>query len=403
MRTTITQAIVQKLKPGSDQWIYDTKLPGLVLRVRPSGVNSYLALLGRGKWYTIGRADVLKPETARELAQGVLGDVAHGKDPIVEKRKKRAATLEDFIREHYEPWATTNRKTGEGTVDRLRSRFKAFSATKLDEITPFAVERWRSARLKDGRTAATVNRDLVALKSALQKAVEWRIVDKHPLSAVKLTRVDTVGKVRYLSAAEEQRLRTALLARDGHRRGGRERGNDWRKKRGYRERPRYGSYSDNLTPLVLLALNTGLRFGELTALTWTDVDLTGEMLTVRAEGAKSAKARYIPLNTEALSVLRAWKPTEKAAGFVFPGKALGERLTDIKTAWLKVSGSKGADISDFRFHDLRHTFASRLVQRGVDLNTVRELLGHADIKMTLRYAHLAPEHKAAAVARLVSA
>ena len=290
MRTAITQVVVQKLKPGSDQWIYDTKLPGLVLRVRPSGVNSYLALLGRGKWYTIGRADVLKPEKARELAQGVLGNVAHGKDPIAEKRKKRGATLDDFLRDQYEPWATTNRKTGQATLDRLRQCFKApFGATKLGDITPFRVEHWRSARLKAGRTAATVTRDLVALKSALQKAVDWRLLDRHPLSGLRLARVDTVEKVRYLSAAEEQQLRTALLVRDGRRRGGRERGNDWRKKRGYRQRPRYGSYSDNLTPLVLLALNTGMRFGELTALTWTDVDLTGEMLTVTLRAPRAPR------------------------------------------------------------------------------------------------------------------
>jgi integrase len=74
-------------------------------------------------------------------------------------------------------------------------------------------------------------------------------------------------------------------------------------------------------------------------------------------------------------------------------------MKSLKTAWGKVA--KAATLKGFTFHDLRHTFASKLVQAGVDLNTVRELLGHSDIKMTLRYAHLAPEHKAAAVAKLV--
>ena len=117
-----------------------------------------------------------------------------------------------------------------------------------------------------------------------------------------------------------------------------------------------------------------------------------------AAHAKSGKTRYVPLNDEAVRILKTWRTSDVTpTGYVFPG-AGGERLIDVKTAWkplLRVAGVTG-----FRFHDLRHTFASRLVMAGVDLNTVRELLGHADLKMTLRYAHLAPEHKAAAVAKL---
>ena len=87
-----------------------------------------------------------------------------------------------------------------------------------------------------------------------------------------------------------------------------------------------------------------------------------------------------------------------AVASVFPSDS-GEPLTDIKSAWLALVGV--AKLTAFRFHDLRHSFASKLVMAGVDLNTVRELLGHADLQMTLRYAHLAPEHTAAAVEKLV--
>ncbi len=150
---------------------------------------------------------------------------------------------------------------------------------------------------------------------------------------------------------------------------------------------------------MLLALNSGLRRGELLALTWGDVDLVGARLTVRGATAKSGRTRYLPLNSDARDVLAAWNPREAtAADLVFPGPT-GARMTSLKTAWGKVATAAG--LKAFTFHDLRHTFASKLVQAGVDLNTVRELLGHADIKMTLRYSHLAPEHRAAAVAKLV--
>jgi len=100
--------------------------------------------------------------------------------------------------------------------------------------------------------------------------------------------------------------------------------------------------------------------------------------------------------------LKAWRPTPPSTGesHVFAA-ADGGRLEDVKGAWRALV--KAAAVKAFRFHDLRHTFASKLVTAGVDLNTVRELLGHGDIKMTLRYAHLQPETKAAAVAKLVSA
>jgi integrase len=111
----------------------------------------------------------------------------------------------------------------------------------------------------------------------------------------------------------------------------------------------------------------------------------------------------VPLNREALEVLTAWRASvgEPEAGLVFPGRSdsADGRLSDLKKAWAPVV--KAAKLSRFRFHDCRHTFASRLAMNGVDLNTVRELLGHQDIKTTLRYAHLSPQHKADAVARLV--
>jgi integrase len=141
-------------------------------------------------------------------------------------------------------------------------------------------------------------------------------------------------------------------------------------------------------------MNTGMRRGEILSLEWQNADLTNKNLTVISENAKSGKTRHIPLNTEAFETLKNWKKDSPSNGYVFTGQN-GNPLLEIRKSW--TTALEEAKISNFRFHDLRHHFASKLVMASVDLNTVRELLGHSDLTMTLRYAHLAPEHKAAAV------
>jgi integrase len=399
MRALIGLEVIRKL-PAKHLDVRDTRLPGFAVRCRPSGQHSYVALLGRGRVMTLGKVSVLAPAEAREAARQALADVAKGGDPMA-GRRRGAPTWQAFLTETYAPWAVEHQKTGALTVARLKVNFAEFDSVPLTDFSAFAVERWRTARLKAGRKPATTNRDLASLRSALTKAREWKLLTTHPLASVKQSRVDVIGHVRFLSADEETRLREALGVRDDRRRVAREQANAWRVERGYEVWPAFGLYTDHLTPLVLLAMHTGCRRGELLQLRWRDVDLVAAQLVVRGDGTKSGKTRVLPLNSEAGGVLKAWRPNAvDPSAFVFPGDE-GERLGGIKTAFLKVL--KDAEIVGFRFHDLRHDFASKLVQAGVDLNTVRELLGHADLKMTLRYAHLAPEHKAAAVAKLVRA
>jgi integrase len=207
-----------------------------------------------------------------------------------------------------------------------------------------------------------------------------------------------------------------LKIRDKRIKDERENGNKFRQQRSYPLLPELRDYhfADHLEPLVLLAMNTGMRKGELLNLRWENVDLTNSVVTVKAENSKSGKARHIPLNQNAKQAFIKWQSdvakaihhakaiylakgddeTALAGGYVFEGKA-NNPITDVKKAWSNLLVE--AKISEFNFHDLRHHFASKLVMAGVDLNTVRELLGHANLDMTIRYAHLAPEHKAAAV------
>ena len=134
-----------------------------------------------------------------------------------------------------------------------------------------------------------------------------------------------------------------------------------------------------------------MRKGEILGLEWAHINLEKEFLTVVSGNSESGKSRHIPFNKAALVN---WLNDTNSQGCVFKGID-DQPIKEIKKAWGNLLIN--ADILDFRFHDLRHHLASKLVMAGVDLNTVRELMGHSDLKMTLRYAHLAPEHKAAAI------
>jgi integrase len=297
-------------------------------------------------------------------------------------------------------------------VPMIRAAFRDLLELKLSDLSTGRIDRWRAlrrshhpsqatkAKVRDV-SRATINHNISGLRAALGRAVEWGMLSVMPLGKMKRRKEDENAIVRYLSGDEETRLRAALIARDKSRRGARESANAWRRERGYKEWPAHANYTDHLTPLVLVAINTGMRRGELLQLRWRDVDLQRRMLTIRGEGAKTGQTRHVPLNSEAAQVLGVWKPAPAcdANWCVFSGADSSTPVMAIKKPWMAIL--KAANVNSFRFHDLRHTFASKLVMAGIDLNTVRELLGHKSLAMTLRYAHLAPEHKAAAVESLV--
>ena len=134
---------------------------------------------------------------------------------------------------------------------------------------------------------------------------------------------------------------------------------------------------------------------------WKDVDLEGRILTLRAADAKTEKDQYIPMNDSLYSTLSLWKQQcadTSSTALVFKSPKTNSKFDNCRSAWDSLL--KEANIQNFRWHDMRHDFASQLVMDGVDLNTVRDLLGHTDLKMTLRYAHLAPENKLQAVKAL---
>jgi integrase len=140
---------------------------------------------------------------------------------------------------------------------------------------------------------------------------------------------------------------------------------------------------------VTLALNTAARQGELLALTWGDIDMKRKRITFRQ--TKNGEPRTIPMNRTARATLMTLDRGTPSRPEIFRNAA-GQRLLKSGITWAWAKAIAKADLPGFRFHDLRHSAASFMVQAGVPLNTVRDVLGHKSIAMTLRYAHLAPEH-----------
>ncbi len=374
--------------------IWDSRLSGFVLRVQPSGMRSYYAQIGRGRRVALGKVGELTPDEARERCQQALGNVAHGRPPLDGIDGTDGVTLGEFVAAVYAPGTHARRPKWAATyVARLQALFGDWYGRQLSGISVEDIDRWQTKRLNDNIAPATVQRDLNYLASVLTRAVKLGKLTDNVVRRVERPRIDRTPNVRYLDPAEEKRLRAALSERDAQMREARESANKWRKARNHELLPPLPHFGDHLTVAVLLSMNTGMRRGELLALRWASVDVKGGQITIEGSTAKAGQTRHIPLNDEARDILKKWKEQSPT----------GERViavdTGFKTAWGALL--ERAKITKFRWHDLRHHFASRLAQVGVPLNTVRELLGHGSMAMTLRYAHLAPDQKREAVAKLV--
>ncbi len=156
---------------------------------------SYIAQYGRGKRVTIGKADKLTPAQARDRAKKILADVTLGADPMADRRAARAYDLKTYLRIEYEPWTLAHHSRPDA-AKRIRNRFPDLLGRKLADINPWLIEKHRSGRVKEGIEPTTINRDIATLRSALSKAVEWGILENHPLNKVKPLRVDPSARIR---------------------------------------------------------------------------------------------------------------------------------------------------------------------------------------------------------------
>jgi integrase len=406
MIKNFTQSFIQSLKPQAKPYtVTDATCRGLYVYVGASKKTYYLKYLdGENKQHKhkIGEAgDVLTVTQARILANQLKAKVTTG-ESIEPVKPKHGLTLGAFIDIYAPQRLVSNPKAGQKTIDMIRSAFgKRFFALFVDELDIKDFNAWRSDRLATGAVKrVTLNKNIVALRAALNWGVENGYLYANPLSNMKLLKeTDAASKIRFLTDEERARLFAALDERERKMRDGRANHNEWLAERGQPPMPELdGAFADHLKPMVLISLYSGIRRGTLFNLRWGDIDFGVNVMTLRGEIMKGGEYLRIPINSVVEKTLLAWRAqSEKTApeSLVFPSPTSGETLTDVKKGWRALL--KSAGITNFRWHDMRHDFASQLVMKGVDLNTVRELMGHKDMTTTQLYAHLAPEHKLKAV------
>ncbi|MEW6686074.1 MAG: tyrosine-type recombinase/integrase [Candidatus Edwardsbacteria bacterium] len=297
---------------------------------------------------------------SKSVAELTLKDIevkiAKGKHLGIHESQK--ILFEDFAKQYLE-YAKTNKSanTYRLNITNLRALIPFFKEKYLSEIVSQEIERYKTERLKNV-TPASVNRDLACLRHLFNKAIEWGYVSTSPMKGVKQLK-EPPGRLRFLSKEEIQRL--------------------------FAELP-YGSKT-----IVLFALYTGLRKSEILNLRWSEVDFKNRMIIV--EKTKTNERRIIPMNQAVYKQLQEIS-IRRNGDLVFSDEYRKNLRKNFETALKKVS------IEDFRFHDLRHTFASYLVMNGASLKVAQQLLGHKDIKMTMRYSHLSQDHLQDAVNRL---
>jgi len=285
-----------------------------------------------------------------EIAENKFLDVRKDPEPI---------TFHEFAKE-YLKWAKTNKKasTYSRDISIMRGLGREFEGKNIQDVTSWLIEKWKSKRSEKFKPGS-VNRELALLKHIFSKALEWKKIKENPSHKVKRLK-GAARRVRYLMPDEIQVL---LSNCDGLLRG-------------------------LLKSLVTVALHTGARKGELQGLEWSNVNFDLGLISLL--DTKNGERRDIAMNETVRATLEGM---ERKNEFVFPNRN-GKRIDNAQVQIAFQEALKRSGIEDFHFHDLRHTFASNLVmQEGVELNDIRELLGHKKMDMTLRYAHLSPKHK----------
>ena len=281
---------------------------------------------------------------------------------IFDDKYERAAGNKDFtefVDEVFVPWTKVSKRSWQDDEERARPLKEFFAGKRLRDITPMLIEQFKQQRLKTktlhkrDRSPVTVNRELQVLSKMFSMAYDNGLVETNPMRRVHKLR-ESPSRERYLTDEEEKRFFAVLVGRRAH-----------------------------LRPIVVVALQTGMRQGENLGLRWEHTDF--DQRTIYVAHTKTGKPRRIPMSKPVEVELRSLKQDASSDEHIFSYARTGLKLTTFRHAW--AGACKAARISGLRFHDLRHTFATRLRAKGVHEMDIMSLLGHTTLQMTSRYTH----------------
>jgi len=342
----------------------------------------------RGNSYQIDYFDpngerVRKSFRKRKEAEAELGKrvslIAENPKRYLEIAKACVTTFDELLKKykdnfkHQRSFNTSKRYS----IEKLK---KEFSDCLLGSISYYDLETYRN-KLKNTltkhgtiRTDASVNRVMACLRHMLSKAVEWDMLDRNPFDKGRSLQFKENNKrLRYLSEEEIERLLAECPDPSAPK---------VKRKKGVIQ----GSQAPHLRDFITVAINTGMRKGEILSLKWSQVKKNG---FIYLEKTKTDEARQIPINDDLEECFKGIRKRQQLTSQYVFSDGSGGYIKDIKTGFK--SALNRAGITDFRPHDLRHTFASHYLMRGGSLKGLKEILGHKDIKMTMRYAHLSKE------------
>ena len=296
---------------------------------------------------------------------------------VYEGRYGKELGTEDFakfVNEVYLPASRTNKRSWRHDEFRAKTLCKYFSGMSFREITQMRIEKFKQDRLKTKSqrdttfSAASVNHEMALLSSVVTMARKNRMIRENPCLDVKKLDVDN-ERERFLTEEEESRLFAQLTGRRSH-----------------------------LGPIVTVALHTGIRRGALLALRWQEVDFTRNVITITKGKSKNKKMYVVPMNEIVRAGLAALRALAGNSDGVFTNPMTKVSITDVKNGFVSACGD--AKLENFRFHDLRHTFATRLADQGVPQAAITEMLGQTSLRMSQRYTHAVIETMQAAVEKL---